>query len=453
MKGLGKILSRYAASAVGIGIFLLALNLTFFILFFLKVEYNTPVVEDRVRTIAAGISKQPDGTFAISPEARQALDERYVWAMQLDEDGNVIWSDRLPEDMAKHYTASQIAAFSRWYLHEYPVYVWGDEDGLLVLASPIDSEWKYPMTMNAKVMDAALQWLPVVLLLNGLAALLLALLLGWRLFGAVRPVAQAIDQLADGEAVELAENGLLGALAADLNRTSHTLSQQKALLDKRDRTRTQWIAGVSHDIRTPLAIVQGNAAQLADDDALPTEARRKAQQIVRHSQRLSQLVSDLNLASKLEYQMQPLTLAPFRPAALLRTAAADALNETDRDVQLDVEIPPALEALQLTGDASLLGRAIGNLLRNSLTHAHDPLAIALTLAVQSGFCLITVTDNGPGLSDNVLKRLRAPLPQEIPTHGLGLILVSQILAAHHGSVNFQNQTPHGLTVTLYLPLT
>ena len=48
MKGLGKILSRYAASAVGIGIFLLALNLTFFILFFFKVEYNTPVVEDQI---------------------------------------------------------------------------------------------------------------------------------------------------------------------------------------------------------------------------------------------------------------------------------------------------------------------------------------------------------------------------------------------------------------------
>ena len=453
MKGLGKILGRYAASAAGIGIFLLALNFAFFVLFFLKVEHNTPVVEDRVRTIAAGIAKQPDGTFTVSTEARQALDERYIWAMQLDEDGSVIWSDRLPEDMAQHYTASQIAAFSRWYLHEYPVYVWSDDDGLLVLGSPIGSEWKYPMTMNAKVMDAALRWLPGVLLLNVLAALLLALLLGWRLFGAVRPVAQAIDQLSDGQTVELAENGLLGALAADLNRTSRTLSQQQALLDKRDRTRTQWIAGVSHDIRTPLAIVQGNAAQLADDDALPTEARRKAQQIVRHSKRLSQLVSDLNLASKLEYQMQPLTLSPFRPAALLRTAAADALNETDRDIQFDVEIPPELENLQLIGDASLLGRAIGNLLRNSLTHAPDPLEITLTLAVQENLCIITITDNGPGLNDNVLKRLRAPLPQELPTHGLGLILVTQFLTAHQGSVHFQNQTPRGLTVTLYLPLT
>lgn len=453
MKGLGKILSRYAASAVGIGIFLLALNLVMFVLFFFETDYNAPVVKDRIRTIATGLVQQPDGTFTLSAEARQALDERYVWAMQLDDDGNVVWSDRLPKDMDKHYTSAQIAAFSRWYLHEYPVYVWGDDDGLLVLASPVGSEWKYPMTMNAQVMNDALRWLPVVLVLNVLAALLLALLLGWRLFGAVRPVAQAIDQLADGQAVSLAENGLLGGLAADLNRTSRTLSQQKALLDKRDRTRTQWIAGVSHDIRTPLAIVQGNAAQLADDETLPIEARRKAQQIVRHSRRLSQLVSDLNLASKLEYQMQPLTLAPFRPAALLRTAAADALNETDRDVQLDVAIPPEAETLQLTGDASLLGRAIGNLLRNSLLHAPDPLLITLTLAIQSNMCLITVQDNGPGLSDDVLRRLRAPLPQELPTHGLGLILVTQILAAHHGMVHFQNQTPHGLMVTLYLPIT
>ena len=157
MKGLGKILSRYAASAVGIGIFLLALNLVMFVLFFFETDYNAPVVKDRIRTIATGLVQQPDGTFTLSAEARQALDERYVWAMQLDDDGNVVWSDRLPKDMDKHYTSAQIAAFSRWYLHEYPVYVWGDDDGLLVLASPVGSEWKYPMTMNAQVMNDALR--------------------------------------------------------------------------------------------------------------------------------------------------------------------------------------------------------------------------------------------------------------------------------------------------------
>ena len=451
MKGLGKILTRYAASAIGVGFFLLALNLAIFIVFVLTICRQSPVPEDHIRTIASGITREADG-FRVTPAARQALDARYVWAMQLDEGGDVIWSDGLPEEFEQHYTASQIAAFSRWYLHDYPVTVWSDDDGLLVLASPLDSEWKYPVTMSRMVMDAALRWLPMVFLGNILAALLLAAFLGWQLFGAIRPVARGINQLADGQSIALAERGLLGALSADLNSASRILSQQKALLDKRDRTRTQWIAGVSHDIRTPLAIVQGNAAQLADDPQLPSDARQKARQIVRHSQRMSQLIADLNLASKLEYQMQPLQLAPLRPASLLRTAAADALNETDRSIDLTITIAPEDEALKINGDAALLGRALGNLLRNSIQHAPDPLQLTLALSATQTICTITITDNGPGLPQEVLDRLRAPQPQQLPTHGLGLILVSQILHAHQGSVHFQNLTPQGLAVTLYLPL-
>lgn len=76
------------------------------------------------------------------------------------------------------------------------------------------------------------------------------------------------------------------------------------MLDKRDRTRTEWIAGVSHDIRTPLSLVQGNAAQLEADPALPGQARHKASVIREQSQRIGKLVSDLNLASKLEYELR-----------------------------------------------------------------------------------------------------------------------------------------------------
>lgn len=451
MKGLGKILRRYAASAVGIGVLLAIFNILVLLIFIITIGNNAPAVEDRVRTIAEGIIQEADGNFSLTEAAQSALDERYVWAMQLNENGDVIWQDRLPEDFEAHYTASQIAAFSRWYLHDYPVYVWQNDYGLLVLASPIDSEWKYPFTMNRMVLESALDWLPVVLLLNVILMVLLALFLGWQLFGTVQPIAQAIGHLASGEAIALAEHGLLGALSADLNRASQILMAQKALLDKRDRTRTQWIAGVSHDIRTPLAIVQADAAQLAADKNLPAASQQKAAQIVGQTKRISQLISDLNLASKLEYQMQPLRLTRLRPAELLRTAAADALNETNRPVELNITIPPECEMLQINGDASLLRRALGNILRNSLIHAPDPLQIDLTLTCQENFCLITLQDNGPGLSEDVRRRLQAPATQ-LPAHGLGLILVGQILQAHQGSMGMQNITPHGLKVSLYLPL-
>ena len=78
--------------------------------------------------------------------------------MQLDDEGNVIWSDRMPDALPRHYTAREIASFTRWYLEDYPVYVWADEDGLLVLASAAGSEWKYLMQASTDMIEQASAW-------------------------------------------------------------------------------------------------------------------------------------------------------------------------------------------------------------------------------------------------------------------------------------------------------
>lgn len=451
MKGLGRILGRYVGAAIGVGVFLLALNIAVFVAFILHCAQDVPEIEDRVSVIAAGVKQQADGSFAVSDAARTALDERYAWAMQLDEAGSVIWSDRMPEDLPQHYTASEIASFSRWYLEDYPVYVWADEDGLLVLASPVGSEWKYLMQSSTYMIEQASVWVPAVLILNLLAALALALLLGWRMYRAAAPLAQGISELAAGETVKLSERGVLGLLSADLNRASDKLLAQRVLLNKRDRTRTEWIAGVSHDIRTPLSLVQGNAAQLEADCALPEAARRKAAVIREQSQRIGKLVSDLNLASKLEYELQPLHIAVFRPAAMLRAAAADLLNGLpDGRVSLAVDIPPEAGVLTVRGDETLLRRAVDNLLRNSVLHNQGTVQIGLALAADERSWTVTVTDNGTGLHDALLQRLRRPQEKALPAHGLGLVLVQQIASAHGGTARFENIAP-GLRVTLCFP--
>ena len=91
MKGLGRILGRYVGAAIGVGVLLLVLNAAAFIAFVLHCSQDMPEIEDRVSVIAEGIRQQADGGFSVSEQARTALDERYVWAMQLDDDGNVIW--------------------------------------------------------------------------------------------------------------------------------------------------------------------------------------------------------------------------------------------------------------------------------------------------------------------------------------------------------------------------
>src|SRR5699024_10229967 len=87
-----------------------------------------------------------------------------------------------------------------------------------------------------------------------------------------------------------------------------------------------WIAGISHDIRTPLSVILGYAGELQDDPALPPPEQEQAAVICRQGVRLRDLVSDLNLVSRLEYDMQPLECQWLRPAKLVRRAVTDFMN-------------------------------------------------------------------------------------------------------------------------------
>ncbi len=448
LKGLGGMLARYVGAAVLIGLSLLMLNVVAMVQFIVSCQKPGNVTNYRIVTISEGIRREADGSFTVSDEARHALDERYEWAMLLDDGGNVIWDDRLPEELPRSYTVSEVAAFSKWYLGDYPVYCWRNGYGLMVMARAPGSEWKYDITMQMQTMEAAINWLPIVFFANIFMTLVMALVLGWRMYLALAPAAEGINGLANGEDVSIMEKGPLKLICTDINRASEELSRQRAALQKRDRTRTEWVAGVSHDIRTPLAIVQGNAAQLEEDPALAGNARKKAKLIRLQSQRIGRLVSDLNLASKLEYELQPLNISEFRPASMLRAAAADILNEyCESRICIETRIPEETEGFKAHGDEALIRRAVDNLLRNSVTHNEGCVRIELALSLMSGCWSVTVTDDGNGLSKERLEMLERDGDGPLPSHGLGLVLVRQIAGAHKGTALFENMR-EGLRVTL-----
>lgn len=105
----------------------------------------------------------------------------------------------------------------------------------------------------------------------GLLLLLAAIccfLLSWQGAKRLETVASGLDALAEGQTVQLPTEGFAGELAEKLNRTSAQLQARNELLARRDDARTQWIAGVSHDVRTPLALILGWAEQLERDAVL-----------------------------------------------------------------------------------------------------------------------------------------------------------------------------------------
>ncbi len=452
MKTFVRLIRRYILMTAGIVALTLALGLG--TLVWLGWRENSHLVRRTYDygSIADAMVQTPDG-LALGPEHRpEEWLEGYAWAMVLDDDGQVAWSCRLPDALNKRYTAGEIAGFARWYLADYPVFCQREDYGLFVIALEKGSLWRYSLYGSLGMLEDFLQGIPLgfgLLLGLGLGA---CVWLGWRGAKRLQTVAAGLDALAEGRTVQLSTDGFAGELAETLNRTSAQLQSRNEQLARRDDARTQWIAGVSHDVRTPLALILGWAEQLEGDGGLPTAARQKAAGIRGQCERLRTLIDDLNLTSKLQYGAQPLRRESYLAGPLFRELTAqfcDSPLAENAAISL-VQTEQAQQA-HLLADRALLGRLLDNLLGNSIRHNSGNVAITVQTELLQNQFRLTVTDNGQGYPPEVLAALQAPHTENAP-HILGLHVVEQIAAAHGGQAVFSQNTPKGAKTTVWLPL-
>lgn len=451
MKSLMKILSRYVLSAAATSIILLIINFTVLTVWLYQSasEYGKNYT---VSQMAEELT-EADGIYSLSEPVARELKNKQQWAMLIDEKGAVAWSTDLPSDVPLNYKLTDVAGLSRWYLKDYPVKVWQHENGLFVVGSPKNSMWKIGLELPMKLVNNSEILIPALLILNLITAVLLALLFGYRLFLALKKLTAGIESLARMQPVSLPAQGILGDLATGINHASAQLIRQESALNKRDNARTTWIAGISHDIRTPLSVIMGYAGQMEEDNTLNKKQQELAVTIRIQCQKIKALINDLNLASKLEYDMQPIRKEEFLLAPLIRSIVAELLNSNCSPRHtLSLSIDENAQNISIIGDSQLIKRAITNIILNSIRHNPDGCDITIQLNTGSGTAFLSVTDNGTGFPVQTLKRLNHPIePMELDNHGLGLTIVRQIMKAHNGTASFSNVTGGGCRVTLYLP--
>ena len=332
---------------------------------------------------------------------------------------------------------------------------------MLLLGCPKTAYWKLlHNTFDYKLIANAPKIFLAFLVCNLLFLTLVYMAAVSGILRSVGPIVKGIKSLGEKEEVYVREKGLLSDMAVSINRTSQKLKTQEYSLKKKDTARANWIAGVSHDIRTPLSMVLGYASQLEEDPELSKEAKRKAEIIRRQSLRMKNLINDLNLASKLEYQVQPVNSRKLNAVSMVRRIAVDFLN-LDLKEQYPIEWvtdgTPAVCMIQ--GDERLLKRAVSNLLFNCQVHNPEGCAIRIGVQKEGGNCCITVSDNGAGVSEEKLESIKnAPHYMVCDTntgeqrHGLGLLIVRQIMQAHQGEMELSRSSEGGFQVKLSLPL-
>ena len=444
---------RYIFSTVGIMILFLTVNIVLFFAIIFVGSISGSDAAFSVSDFSDHIVLQ-DGKWVADDTALSMLEDQSAWAMLLDEDGDVVWQQDLPENLPHSYTSAEVASFSRWYLEDYPVKIWTRMDGcLMVVGYQPGALVKYYFSLEWPYMGVMFGGIAAVFMINLLLIVFLILRNTRKIERAMTPILQGIQNLSHGKPSHLDEQGELAEINAGLNRAADYMR-------KKDNTRAEWIRGVSHDIRTPLSMVLGYASELEDDCALPQEARKQAGIIRRESEKMRRLIDDLNLTTKLEYALQPVHFKDVDWTELCRQAVSEVLNsglESRYEIVFN-ELQPG-RSIHLLGDDGLLRRMLDNLLRNCVTHNPQGCRIELSVGEKNGCCLCTVSDDGVGIAPEFLNALKQG--DDIAStqdsdgkseHGLGLKLVEQIVKAHRGIISFSGNTPRGLEVKISLPI-
>lgn len=453
MKTFARLIWRYVLTAVGVVLLLLVLTISLLGWISWREGYLQPQREYSYSEIADSMVETDNGMIFGAEHAPEEWMDGYAWAMILDEKGNVKWNYNLPDELDNHYSSSDIASFSRWYLDDYPVFCWSEDYGLFVAGLTKGSLWKYNLYNSPNVLQDIVHGIPLVILGMLLLVLIFCLWIGWRGTKRLRIVAEGLDALADGQTVQLPTDGFTGELAQKLNQTSSHLQKRNEMLVRRDDTRTQWIAGVSHDVRTPLALILGWGEQLEQDSSLPDTVRHKAAGIRTQCEKLRSLIDDLNLTSKLEYGAQPLRKETFTAGPLFRELVAQFYDSPlAENCEITLNQTNAAEHAQISVDRALLARLLENLLSNSVRHNSESVKICIETEIRENFLYLTVIDNGKGYPPEILAALNLQEITENTPHILGLHVVEQIAAAHGGKSIFESNYPSGARTCVWLPL-
>ncbi|MCI8824182.1 MAG: HAMP domain-containing histidine kinase [Lachnospiraceae bacterium] len=453
MKPVERFFRKYFLSMAGIIVLFVLLNVVLFFSMLIWAWQTSETPDLPINEICDGIMMDGEGHFTTAEGLSGLLEENHAWAMILDDAGTVIFQRGLPEELPRRYTTTDVAKFSRWYLGDYPVYVREHPQGLLVVGGEKGSRAKYYFSVNESYVRKLFVGLAAVFSIN----IIVVVLLIWKntrhIEKAVTPILRGIETVSSGQPVSLPEKGELAEINRQLNKAG-------AFIAKKDTARAEWISGISHDVRTPLSVMLGFAGQLEDDRTLPASAREQAACIRKQGERLRSLISDLNLTSRLEYSMQPLRMKKVYLVELARQVVCEFLNGgLEERYGIAFCADQESESLPILGDEALLKRALGNLIQNSIVHNPQGCQISVSILCKEAGITVEVADDGAGVSAEKLKELTADHRRLESTdeklnlrHGLGVLLVRQIVEAHKGTMIMESEPQKGFRTVLTFPV-
>lgn len=304
-----------------------------------------------------------------------------------------------------------------------------------------------------------------VVLLAAIVTLMIALTIAYfvskSITSPIGRMQRAAERIAKGEydsRVSIKSKDELGQLAKSLNAMADELQQQIEDLKKMDTIRTDFVANVSHELKTPLTLIKGYIETLEGKTLDDKEKSRRFVAIIKeHADRLENIINDLLSLSELELSRDCLTKVRLDVKTLIDDIALGFEHSLDAK-HLTLNVDDRGDDFKIEADRDKIERVFVNLIDNAIKYTETGGRIDISIREDSESVTVIVQDNGIGIGREHIGRVFERFyrvdkarSRELGGTGLGLGIAKHIVLAHHGQIRIES-TP-GIGTKVFLTLT
>lgn len=299
--------------------------------------------------------------------------------------------------------------------------------------------------------DSKILMMLVFVITSAVVGMLMTSLISRYFYEPFKKLVAAMERIADGDFdVRLtgrASNKEVAEIYAGFNMMAHELQAMETL-------QSDFVSNVSHEFKTPITAIEGYATLLQGTEGASEEQSQYIEKILFNTRRLSRLVGNILLLSKVDNKAIPTKPVTFRLDEQIRQSIVLLEAEWEKkNIEFDVD----LDVMDYTGYENLLMHVWNNLIGNAVKFDPEGGYVGIRLKRDERHAVVTVEDNGPGISPEASKHVFNKFYQIDSSHkaegnGLGLALVKQIVTLSDGSVSTENRAEGGCRFTVRRPL-
>lgn len=399
-----------------------------------------------------------EGEPVITQRGFEALKDNGLWLQILDSTGRVVKGVSVPEGQPEEYSPDRLlnTLDSRGSKAVFSGVAEDSGTGWIYLIGfPMDIA-KITMNVNAGRFASGKSY---ALFSAGAVIFLTAVLglaYGFAVTRRLSKMTEAVDEIAGRCYMPIQEKGVFQDIHVSLNTLDRTLQMAEEARRKDEQLRKEWIANITHDLKTPLSPIRGYAELLAASDDTPdsTELKKYSAAILKNTTCAETLINDLKLIYQIENGMMPLNLQTMDIIRFVRELVIDCLNDpryAGRAVEFEAEGSQILNIAP-----RLMKRALNNLLINTLLYSGAEARIGVEI-ISGVPCQIRIWDEGEGMTEAQINRLFDRYYRGVSAGagsggtGLGMAIAREIISLHGGKISVDSCLGAGTTFKVTLP--